>query len=210
MSDVENRGMSVTLKNRRLRREEICSTLRAEVLSGQWETNEPIRENSLAKRFGVSRGPIRDALLQLTQEGALVYRQNKGVRVSSPPEKDDRELLFRIRRDLEAHCLRKAFPSWKKEDDDELTRLLGLLHEACSEEDLSKVTASDLALHRYWVARASEELEFIWLSITVRMRMAYSRLSNYKEIYEEHAPIVNAIHKRDLKTAESLIRKNVI
>lgn len=202
--------MSISLKNPRRKRDEICDTLRAEVLSGQWESNQPVREHSLAERFGVSRGPIRDALLQLTQEGALVYRQNKGVRVSSPPEKADRDLLFRLRRDLEIHCLKKAFPNWNNADDAQLTGLLNTLQLACTQEDLSKVTASDLVLHRYWVSRASREMEVIWLSITVRMRMAYSRLKNYMEIYHEHESIVKAIHRRDLKTAQSLIKRNVI
>ncbi|MBL62076.1 MAG: hypothetical protein CMI30_01585 [Opitutae bacterium] len=202
--------MSIPLKSPRVKRDEICNTLRAEVLSGQWESNQPVREHSLAERFGVSRGPIRDALLQLTQEGALVYRQNKGVRVSSPPEKADRDLLFRLRRDLEIHCLKEAFPDWSETDDDQLSNVLTKLKRACEKEDLSEVTASDLALHRYWVSKASKEMEVIWLSISVRLKMAYSRLKSYMEIYNEHEPIVKAIHRRDLKTAQSLIRKNVI
>ena len=202
--------MSIGLKNSRIKRDEICDTLRAEVLSGQWKSNQPVREHSLAERFGVSRGPIRDALLQLTQEGALVYRQNKGVRVSSPPEKAERDLLFRLRRDLEIHCLKKAFPNWNESDDDQVTALLKKLRTACREQDLSEVTASDLALHRYWVSKASKDMESIWLSISVRMRMAYSRLKSYMEIYHEHEPIVKAIHRRDLKAAQSLIRRNVI
>ena len=42
------------------KRDEICDALRAEVISGQWESDKPVRENTLTKRFGVSRGPIRE------------------------------------------------------------------------------------------------------------------------------------------------------
>jgi len=202
--------MSFTKKPAVSTRELICDTLRAEVLAGEWEDDQPVREHSLAERFGVSRGPVRDALLQLTQEGALIYRQNKGVRISSPPEKADRDLLCRLRRDLEIHCLKKAFPHWSETDDDQLSALLGKLQMACEQEDLSEVTARDLALHRHWVSKASKEMEIIWLSISVRLRMAYSRLKSYMEIYHEHEPIVKAIHRRDLKSAQSLIRRNVI
>ena len=42
------------------------------------------------------------------------------------------------------------------------------------------------------------------------MRMAYSRLTNYMEIYQEHESIVDAIHRRDLQAAQSWIKKNII
>ncbi len=44
---------------------------------------QPVRAQPLAERFGVSRGSVRDALLQLSQEGVLVYSPNRGVRVRS-------------------------------------------------------------------------------------------------------------------------------
>ena len=47
-------------------REQIVDTLRSEVLCGVWSNEVPVREQALAERFGVSRGPIRDALLQLS------------------------------------------------------------------------------------------------------------------------------------------------
>jgi DNA-binding GntR family transcriptional regulator len=71
------------------------------------------------------------------------------------------------------------------------------------------VAESDLALHRYWVSLASKELEMIWLSITVRMRMGYSQLENFMEIYREHELIVKAIRQRDLKSAQFFIFKNI-
>ena len=190
-------------------RELICDTLRAEVLAGEWEDDQPVREHSLAERFGVSRGPVRDALLQLTQEGALTYRQNKGVRVGTPLNKEDLILLFRVRSDLEIHCLNQCLPNWSSENDLKLAELLEHLKLACENSNLPKVAECDLALHRYWVSLASKELEIIWLSITVRMRMGYSRMDNYMAIYREHASIVEAILQRDLNAAKQAISQNV-
>ena len=63
----------------------------------------------LAERFGVSRGPIRDALLQLTQEGALVYVPNRGVRVGTPTPDEIRDLLVVLRRRIETSALEQIF-----------------------------------------------------------------------------------------------------
>ena len=77
--------MQLAEQSVRSMREQIVDTLRAEVLAGAWTNHAPVREQALAERFGVSRGPIRDALQELSREGVLVYRPNKGVRVNTPP-----------------------------------------------------------------------------------------------------------------------------
>ena len=67
-------------------REQIADHIRADILSGQLLEGEQLREQLLAERFGVSRGPIRDVLLQLTQEGLLISKRNCGVRVGPAPD----------------------------------------------------------------------------------------------------------------------------
>ena len=64
-------------------RDQICDALRSDLIAGKFHHDQPLRETTLAKRFGVSRGPIRDAFLKLTQEGSLIYETNRGVRVHS-------------------------------------------------------------------------------------------------------------------------------
>ena len=52
-------------------------------------------ENRNSNRFGTSRGPVRDALLRLTQEGVLVYEANKGVGVNSPLSDEEEVSLWK-------------------------------------------------------------------------------------------------------------------
>ena len=66
-------------------REQIADRIRADVLSGRIEPGTSLREVLLAKKYGVSRAPIRDALLQLSQEGLLVAKPNCGVKVGEAP-----------------------------------------------------------------------------------------------------------------------------
>ena len=196
--------------NPKVTRNAICEALRSDLISGKLDFDQPIREQRLAERFGTSRGPVRDALLRLTQEGALVYEPNKGVRVTSPLSDEERNVVASMRLSLEKHCLSKFMGEMDKNDHRELSLLLERLISACDRASLPEVAECDLALHRYWVAQASSHLETMWLGLSVRMIMKYSRLTKYEDIASEHQRIVEAILAKDLDKALYYLGENVI
>lgn len=191
-------------------REQIVDTLRSEVLCGVWSNEVPVREQALAERFGVSRGPIRDALLQLSREGVLVYRPNKGVRINTPPVESERQMLQTMRREMETYCLKRCLDQLNEADDEQLEGILAELTHACEREDIRAIADCDLALHRLLVRRASGELEVIWQSITSRLLMDYSRIDRFDEIIAEHKAIVSAIKHRDFEAAQKALQENII
>lgn len=91
----------------RLVREQITDFLRHEILTGKFEEGEPLREAGLAARFNVSRGPIRDALLQLTKEGLLEARRNCGARVGRVWDEDVRPVMANLRIEIETFAMRE-------------------------------------------------------------------------------------------------------
>ena len=196
--------------NPKVTRNAICEALRSDLISGKLDFDQPIREQRLAERFGTSRGPVRDALLRLTQEGALVYEPNKGVRVTSPLSDEERNVVASMRLSLEKHCLSKFMGEMDKNDHRELSLLLERLISACDRASLPEVAECDLALHRYWVAQASSHLETMWLGLSVRMIMKYSRLTKYEDIASEHQRIIEAILAKDLDKALYYLGENVI
>lgn len=191
-------------------RDEICDILRSDLIAGKYSHDQPLREISLAKRFGVSRGPIRDAFLKLTQEGSLVYETNRGVRVHSAIADDERKIMINMRLELEKYCLSKYIEEADQKDFDQLEILLERFKCACLRDSLPGVAESDLSLHRHWVARASKNLEPIWLGLAVRILMRYSRLENFQESIEEHDRIVEAILLRNKDGALKALSLNVI
>jgi DNA-binding GntR family transcriptional regulator len=191
-------------------RDEICDILRSDLIAGKYSHDQPLREISLTKRFGVSRGPIRDAFLKLTQEGSLVYETNRGVRVHSAIADDERKIMINMRLELEKYCLSKYIEEADQKDFDQLEILLERFKCACLRDSLPGVAESDLSLHRHWVARASKNLEPIWLGLAVRILMKYSRLKNFQESIEEHDRIVEAILLRNKDGALKALSLNVI
>ena len=191
-------------------RESISNVIRRDLISGKFKCDEPMREQKLATRFGTSRGPVRDALMQLTQEGVLVYQPNKGVRVSSLLTDEERDVVVAMRLELEKYCMSKFVPTASQDDLDNISFLLERLKDACEVASLPEVAENDLALHRYWVAQASPHLESTWTGLSVRMIMKYSRLDNYEQSITEHTRIVEAILNRDVEKAVYFLGENIL
>lgn len=78
----------------------IAGVLREEILSGRRVGGERLVEEAIAKTFGVSRVPVREALAQLEAEGFVTIVRYRGATVSTTLRKDNRELL-EVRHGLE-------------------------------------------------------------------------------------------------------------
>ena len=89
------------------RAEAIRQQLADDILQGVYPPGERLDEIGLAKRFNISRTPIREALRQLTSAGLVEMRPRRGTIVSLPSEAALAE-LFEVMGELEASCARLA------------------------------------------------------------------------------------------------------
>lgn len=85
-------------------RERTYNLLRKQLLRGQFHSNERLTEESLAKKLGVSRTPVREALHKLELEGLVKMAGARGFCVPEGSVEDMNE-LFEIRAILEGHAL---------------------------------------------------------------------------------------------------------
>lgn len=190
-------------------REQVADRIRADVLSGRLPVGTSLREVALAEQYRVSRAPIRDALLQLTQEGLLVAKPNCGVRVADANE-ETQKLLVDLRRRIEIFSLRRAFSKFDDQSIADLQTTVDKLKSACEREDLSAIVEHDMALHRIILeASESRDIVAIWLPIVSRMMLHYSRHNSMMESHKEHAAIVEAIRAGDKKAAIVALEANI-
>ncbi|VAX41621.1 Transcriptional regulator, GntR family [hydrothermal vent metagenome] len=192
-------------------REQIAEKLRHEVLSGQHDAGTPLRETDLANHFGVSRGPVRDALLQLTQEGLVVTTPNRGSRVAEVLSPDVHALIVGMRRDLEGLALRKIFDDLQEADFERFNHILSELKQACEINNVVEIVRHDLSLHRAIIERTGDsDLIGMWVPIVTRMhRMGYSIYTDSMEIYEEHAAIIDVFKQGDVDQAVTALQENI-
>jgi DNA-binding GntR family transcriptional regulator len=194
-------------------REQITDRLRENIFSGRLAEGERLQETKLAKRFGVSRGPIREALAQLTQEGLLEAKPNCGVKVSCSASDSIRELIVPIRRVLETFALKHFFPEISERDFLAWESILLHMKSACERKDVTAIAQYDLAFHRSILVRAGvPALLAIWQTILARIRRHFRQVisrydSEILEIYEQH--LVEVFRRGDRKAAIKALEAHI-
>src|SRR6476619_3778037 len=93
----------------------IADTLRDEILRGAVAPGQALRQEELADRFGVSRLPVRDALLRLEAQGLVHVYPNRGAFVISLSADEVRE-IFELRLLLEGDIIERAVPRMTADD----------------------------------------------------------------------------------------------
>lgn len=127
-------------------RAHVAERLRAAILAGDIVPGAPLVETALSQRFDVSRGPLREALRQLVEEGLLVTVPYTGTHVASLSVEDVRE-IYSLRTALEIFAFEQA---WERRDDRfrrELERRNAALLATIDAGDDRASIASELELH---------------------------------------------------------------
>lgn len=113
--------------------EVIADVLRSLILRGNFAGGEPLRQDTIAKWFGVSHIPVREALRQLTAEGLVELRDKRGATVSIL-RPDEAEEILEIRCVLETKAASLAMPHWTHETFEDLEKNLAEA-ESCTSID---------------------------------------------------------------------------
>ncbi len=127
--------------------ESVSDQLRDEILDGRLAAGSRLRETELAERFGVSRGPIRDALRDLARRGLVLDLPRRGTFVSSLTEKDLEE-VYVLRRAIEEVAVRLAISKATDADVAEMFTVLARAEAAYEHDDLAAAWEADMAFHR--------------------------------------------------------------
>ncbi|GAA1120874.1 GntR family transcriptional regulator [Streptomyces javensis] len=78
---------------RRISAHAVCAAIRDDIVSGAYQPGSRLTEELLARRYGVSRVPVREALRTLESEGFVTTRRHAGACVAQPSEREAADLL---------------------------------------------------------------------------------------------------------------------
>src|SRR6266487_2136876 len=131
--------------------EVVHERLRRDILRGALDPHEPISQVQLAKRLGVSRTPLREALRMLQREGLIYSEPNRRVRVAALTVAD-LEQLYAARVVVDSLQARLAVPRLSGDDVAEMSRRLEAMAELAARHDLEAWDVHHGAIHQACLA----------------------------------------------------------
>jgi DNA-binding GntR family transcriptional regulator/cytochrome c553 len=180
---------------------EVVACLRNEIISGQLAPGVALAEPVLATRFGLSRVPVREALIELEREGLIQFESTGRTRVRTLARKDLIEII-EARSILEIAAARKLTLEWTKRDTAWVKANIAAQAKASTLAELSHL---DVEMHEYLMRRTgNERLLRLWQSIRWQFQMCLARTHRLQEKLADkpHQITINA-HRRLLKALES-------
>src|SRR6476469_1442062 len=146
-----------TFQPRRNMRDEIIDVLRGAVIAGELRPNQVYSAPILAQQFGVSPTPVREAMIQLANDGLFESVRNKGFRVREPSDEELDELA-ELRMLLEVPTVRRlAETGVAPEALAELRELAKGIEKAAADNDLIAHVTIDLDYHCKLLALAGNK-----------------------------------------------------
>lgn len=194
----------------------IFSLIKEAIVEGDMAAGSKISEPELARAYGISRGPLREAIGRLEACGLVVRRPNVGARVVTLSSSQLIE-IFHVREALEGMAARLAAQHMSDEEIADLRRLLGR-HADQIERDTEHAyfqREGDLDFH-YRIVQGSHNTRMIDLLCNdlyhlVRLYRYQFGMSSKRgpRAFVEHEHIVDAIERRDPEMAELMMRAHI-
>lgn len=187
--------------------------IRANIIEGALPPGSQLNEVELAESFGVSRGPVREALQRLIQEGLLRSEPHRGVFVPLMSAEDIAD-IYLAREALETAAVRRisgtprAATAFK-----DLDKLVRGMESAAQAGDWGQVASRDLDFHSALVAAAeSPRLERMFTTVISETRLCLSLLTAADEardnLVEEHREISEMIREDNTGGAVAALTKH--
>lgn len=195
------------------RGQQVIEAVRSAIISGRFAPGDRLIESALSAEFGTSRGPVREALRQLENEGLVMSFPYRGAVVLGVSDEEVQEVLIPIRLTLESYSFVRAIATMTEEDFAELGKQIWLMERAGMANDLMKLVEADLAFHEIVIA-ASRQLHTmqIWRTIWPRIRAyfyRYERARKFELAVEEHRVLLAALQTRDPDVVLAELRRHI-
>ena len=198
--------------NRLSMREEVFNTLLKWIMDGVLRPGEKILDKDLAKRLGVSRTPVREALRRLEDKEPIESSANRWTRVAEVSIEEP-EKIYPIIWTLEELAVSQAIELLTTDDFKRMADINRTLKQAIQDGDPVMASWADVEFHRVYIEKSGNcHLAGILHELKIKFRrveVTYFSGSVYvKDSLVEHELILDALKSRDLEKTQALIRKN--
>jgi len=190
---------------------EVVERLRRAIVTGELSEGSPLPEAQTAAKFGVSRVPVREALVELERQGLVQFEPNGRARVRAFTDEDAGEILS-LRQAMQTMAARLAA---EKLTDADVERLEAILAKARDTKDLVDFSALDSSFHDEVVTIARHRrLSRVWTDLRPQMEWWLTRLHRQREklthdvrkaTLASHKEMIEVLKTRKPKAAADLM-----
>ncbi|MGI5183720.1 GntR family transcriptional regulator [Dactylosporangium sp. CA-152071] len=193
--------------------EQIYDAIRADITVGALTPGERLVEAELARSFGVSQAPVRDALRRLAHEGLVLQLPRRGTYVAEISD-DQARRSYLVREALEAVAAREFCAHAPDDATDALKVCVDRMFDASRAGDLNAVIDADVAFHRaVFELSGNPLLPRMWALVEPVLR-GFTAISNkvyfhHDEVAKSHLPLLEVFRERDADRAAELAQEHV-
>lgn len=196
------------------RGQQVVESLRNAIVAGRIAPGERLIEAALSQELGTSRGPVREALRQLENEGLVLSVPYKGAVVLGVSDEEVQEVLIPIRVVLERYSFTKALDLMTEADFAELGKQIWVMEQAARNDDLLRMVEADLRFHEI-VLDASRQLHTaqLWRSIEPRIRAYFVRYgwgADLRVMADEHRELLEVMQTRDVERVVGQLERHIV
>lgn len=199
-ADLDHQPIRVRIRNALLER----------IVAGHYRAGERLVELQVAREFGASQAPVREALRDLENAGLVTIRPRRGSFVNDYHERTQHE-IYAVRGALEEAALRFAFPR-REAFVASLEEHLAGMREAARDGDIEALIHHSVWFHRVILRAAGNDLLLkMWESLHVELHSRKTLLQpniDFSAVAESHRPILAAIEAGDEERAARLSREH--
>lgn len=193
--------------------ERVYDAIRTSIVQGEVRPGDPLVESKLSEQFGISKTPVREALIRLKRDGLVEALPHRVTRVARPTPEDIRqvcELRTWIESALAARCAENPSEAF-------LERLRGSVDQAAAALADSDATSygtavrgfSDVIVEESANAYGAAALERLWNVLILIAHISRNTAGRRERSIEEHRAILRAIETRDPAGAAEATRRHL-
>lgn len=201
--------------NRRKASDILYKEIKRKIIEFEYEPNEHLSEESLAKTFEVSRTPLREALYRLEME-QLVTRQSTGRIVVTRLTIGEAEEIFKLRELLEGLVVYEAATRMTPELIEKLEETMELMQSAADAHRAADTVRYGSEFHQLLYEPCQNQTAKSFLEQLESRIERYRRIGGYKHPHydvqvpvEEHRQILECIRQGDAEGAEQAVRMHI-
>jgi GntR family transcriptional regulator, rspAB operon transcriptional repressor len=189
------------------------NALKRDIMLGVLPAGAALTELDLAAHFSCSQGTVREALLQLQEEGLVRRQGHRGTQVSECTE-DEAIEMFRVRQQIECNGIIRVLQAPSRTLVSDLKALLADMVEAAKAGDELELASFDRDFHRriFQDARLPALDPILHRCLVHNHRFKISRSTTPRDLMataQRHGPIIDAIESGDVVRTSAAMRRHI-